>query len=297
MAYQIEQRHQFLTAVQNYLQETYHNPRVEIINLSAPGVTSLHGLYQSYFELEGQKPDLIFLDYSINDQKCPVYRESFESLAVKCLSLPGSPALISFFVKGAEGYTCAPQMSVICRHYGIPFADVGMCLDRDIKEGRLRWQDYSYDDKHPGPFGHGYIGKCLITLLKQLSHADDEPIPYPEKPVFGWDLANLSFWDSSWKYTGSGQGQPLNMTFDFEGHGLYLMYDVGTSSDFGKIHISDLNQDLELFSIDSYRVHEWDRPVQEVQYLSKKPQEYHLNFQILPEDKNKKFHLRHLAFF
>ncbi len=69
MGYLIEEQHQFTTIVKEYFTRTFHNDDISCHNLSAPGMPSLHGLHLAYTELEPYAPDLILIDYAVNDQK------------------------------------------------------------------------------------------------------------------------------------------------------------------------------------------------------------------------------------
>lgn len=263
LGYRIPIQDQFPTLIQQHFQKTYPLSTVHLHNLSSPGLPSVHALYQCYTEVEGYQPDLIVIDYSINDQKNPDSREAYESLLVKALSLPSSPAIISFFVKGKgkAGYTCAPQMSAVNEHYGIAYADIGAELEQDISENRLTWDNYSYDDKHPGPNGHHYIANQLIWLLQAICHTSPHACPMPAAPLFSRGLANLSFLNKPWP------DPPAPVSFTLSCHTLFFAYMVDTIPDMGRMFVEiDGGEPLLL---DSYRVDEWEHPAYKFHHMGK----------------------------
>lgn len=287
LGYLIEKQHQFQDIIRQYFQDKYKNPEITCHNLSMPGMSSLHGLYLSYFELKKYSPDLIVIDYSVNDQKNQACREAFESLLVKCLKLPSEPAVISFFVKRLAGYTCAPQMISACEYYNIPYVNVGTMLDNDIKQGKIRWKDFSYDDCHPGPVGHNYIGKCLIRLLEQTARSTATTECFPEKGFYNNSLSSLTFHVFDWKNSNSIHRSPL--VLDVICSTLFVAYDVDTTPEWGNVCIE--LDGKELRSLSSYRIHEWSHPTQEIIYLSREKSPHHITLQMQPGDESKNFNL------
>lgn len=280
MGYQIEEQHQFTTILTQYFRHTFQNDDISGHNLSAPGMPSLHGLHLAYTELGQYAPDLILIDYAVNDQKNHMFREAYESLLVKCLSLPTHPAVLSFFVRGEKGYTCAPQMAAVCEYYGVPYVNIGTWLDEDIRAGIMRWRDYSYDNCHPGPVGHSYIGRCLTRLLQYVSKLPAAAeTGLPAKGFYNNELAYLHFIPSSWEHTAGHHPEPL--VINASCCTVFIGYFVGITEDFGTACLS-LNGEPYHF-MDSYRVHEWEHPVYEVVSLSKEKKMHHISLDMSPD--------------
>lgn len=304
MGFRIEKQHQFTTAVQQYFQNEFHNEQVSCHNLSAAGLSSLHGLHLAYSELETYSPDFICLDYSVNDQKNMVCREAFEGLLVKCLSLPTVPALISFFVKKEIGYTCAPQMAAVCEYYGIPYVNIGSWLEADIRRGVMRWRDFSYDGCHPGPVGHGYIGGCLLHLLDTVRRTSPDSLyltdsdrllsdtSIPGQGFYKNELAFLHFISPDWENT--SECHPAPFVLDAEFHTLFIGYFVDTTEDYGKAVLS-VDENV-IRCLDAYRVHEWDHPEYEIVYLAGEKKSHHLTLEMREGETDKRFHLLCLGY-
>lgn len=293
LGFRIEKQHQFTTAIQQYFSKEFDNPNITCHNLSVAGLSSLHGLYLSYFELEQYAPDLICIDYSVNDQKNAACREAFESLLVKCLTLPTAPAVISFFVKKEIGYTCAPQMAAVCEYYGIPYVNIGSWLDADVAQGKLRWHNFSYDGCHPGPFGHGYIGKCLLSLLDAVRHTPPgSTSSLPAQAFYKNELASLHFLPSEWENTPFCHPNPLLLTVNCRT--LFLSYLVDTSEEYGKASLSV--DGTVIRCLDAYRVHEWEHPDYEILYLSKDEMPHQICLKMAEGETDKRFHLLCLGY-
>ena len=292
MGYLIEEQHQFTTIVKEYFTRTFHNDDISCHNLSAPGMPSLHGLHLAYTELEPYAPDLILIDYAVNDQKNHMCRDAYEGLLLKCLDLSTKPAVISFFVKTKKGYTCAPQMSAVCEYYGVPYVNIGTWLEEDMQAGIMRWRDYSYDGCHPGPVGHGYIGRGLLRFLENLSQTPSTPAAaLPSKGFYNNELARLRFLPTAWKHTPECHMAPLEL--DVECRTAFIGYFVGITKDYGTACLS-LDGEPYHF-MDSYRVHEWEHPVYEVVSLSKEKKMHRISLDMQKGENEKCFRLICLA--
>lgn len=266
-SFKIPENDQFPVLIKQHFADTFQNDNISLFNLSSPGLPSIHALYQCYHEAPVCNPDLVILDYSINDQKNPASRTAYESLLIKALSLPASPAVMSFFIKGCgeNGYTCAPHMSVTNEHYGVAYANVGAQLDEDIESGLLSWDDYSYDDKHPGPDGHHYLANQLIWFLKKVAAAPSVSCLLPGAPLFGDSLAHLTFLEKPW--IGSGRNFPASVEITLTCHTLFLSYMVDTTPDMGQLSLEI--DGTYAFTLDAYRVDEWDHPAYKVHQIGK----------------------------
>lgn len=290
--YKIPENDQFPVRIQKYLCNTYQNDAILLHNRSVPGLSSMHALYQCYQEAEALSPDLIVLDHSINDQKNPDFRESYESLLTKALLLPSKPAILSFFVKSETNYSCAPQMSAANEHYGIAYVDIGEELDECIANGKIRWSDYSYDDKHPGPVGHHFIADRIITLLQMLDDSENTPCILPEDAFFRRDLAYLSFAGKEWADASGNFPKQIELTLTCRT--LFLSYMVDIVPEMGCLSVEIDGKNA--FSLDSYRVHEWQHPEYKIFHIGPQKETHRI---VLSTEAggHKIFHLLALCYF
>lgn len=274
LGFKIPKEDQFPVRIKQYFTNTFQNDRINLFNLSEPGLPSIHALYQCYHEVSACNPDLIVLDYSINDQKNPDFRTAYESLLVKALSLPSHPAVMSFFVKGRgeDGYTCAPHMSITNEHYGVAYVNIGAQLDEDIRTGLLSWTDYSYDDKHPGPKGHHYIAEKLIDCLQAMEAASPISLPLPKTPLFGNNLAHLTFLEKPW--ISSSRSFPSSVEITLTCRTLFISYMVDITPDMGQLSLEI--DGVYAFTLDAYRINEWDHPAYKVHPISAKKEAHRI---------------------
>ena len=123
----------------------------EFINASVSGTFSANALFVMD-ELLQKKPDLVFLDYSVNDPGQYYFQEAFEGLVHHFLE-NGTYVCVLLFCN-QNGNCTRGAMTRIAHYYHIPLLDIGSVVMENIRENRFLWQDYASDYVHPRIEGH-----------------------------------------------------------------------------------------------------------------------------------------------
>ena len=165
---------------------------LSFINASISGTGSEIGIVRAQKDVINHNPDIIFIEFAANNGSNDFYKQSYESLIRKCLSLPSNPAVVLLF--SATYYTGSTEqyMSAIGEYYGLPMfsLDKGfkeVCTIRD-EHGNLTREDpiyaaYSDDSTHPNNDGHKLYAKCLCYFLKELAKkTTDDPVEEKVNP-------------------------------------------------------------------------------------------------------------------
>lgn len=165
--------------------------RFEWINLGASGTASLYGLVTAARTFSAQPPDVICLEYAVNEAKSRTGMEQFEGLVRFALALPNQPAVVLVLLRTKTNYSCADVMLEIARHYRLPVVHLADPLSERLAAGALRWSDYSPDDAHPNRDGHGLIADCLQRLFARAQAMP--PFALPQSPRYGagWEALRL----------------------------------------------------------------------------------------------------------
>ncbi len=94
--------------------------RFYLYDYSIAGTGSDYGLVCVRRELSLCRPQLVVVEYGINDAKTPESIGCFESLIRMLLQLPEKPAVCLLLVGMEDGYCCRAHMTRIAAHYGLP---------------------------------------------------------------------------------------------------------------------------------------------------------------------------------
>lgn len=156
---------------------------ISILRYGQSGTLSANGLFKVQ-SLIAEKPDLVFLDYAMND---PGDRYLWETTEGICYQLceAGIGVVILLFCN-EQGHCTRGAMERTGAHYHLPVYDIGEKIVMQIQEGKLTWQEYGQDYVHPTEYGHELIANYLLRLFLPADDAEGiaEAAKLPEEPAF-----------------------------------------------------------------------------------------------------------------
>lgn len=165
--------------ITDYLREKYSGSTFEKHNLSTESANSFIGLSITDKVREEVSPDIVFIEYAVNNECGHEYIVSYESLVRRMLSLPSEPAVVLVFLISRSLYTSQGYMKRIGNHYGLISVSVADSMKNMLDNG-FSWSVYSDDMIHPNPWGHRFIADCLINSFEQvLSREEDSEYSVP----------------------------------------------------------------------------------------------------------------------
>ncbi len=243
----------------NYLKTTFAKGSFKEVNAGLSGTSSVVGLVRSEKEIVSQNPDIVFLEFSVNDHEDIMYKKCFESCIKKFLDLPNEPAVIVLITRAKGGFSSQSQMYPIGKNFDIPVISMDDALSKAFSSGFLGTGDYYTDEYHPHQKGGQLIADCLGYYFRQAMKSENRSESYtlPSKAVYGMEYADCvnvnpkelnSFNAGSWT-SGSGYGSSsalnysynLNggspMTFKTKGKGLIIVFKAN-SSGMGSINVT-----------------------------------------------------------
>ncbi len=155
-----------------------------IVNASMSGTLSGNALF-SMNEVLKDKPDLVFLDYSVNDPGYAYLAETFEAVVYRFLKA-GIQVVILLFCNHHGKCTKGP-MKRIAKYYGVPVVDIGGWIMDQIKAEEFTWDDFALDYVHPNVDGHVMIADALFDFFSfaEKEEPREEKKEIPEEPCFG----------------------------------------------------------------------------------------------------------------
>lgn len=134
-------------------------------------------------ECEGEGPDLVVIEFAVNDEGDETKGQCYDSLVKKVYDGPGKPAVILEFAVFANDWNLQDRLKPVGYAYGIPMASAFDSVVDQFKlkygEGRvISKSQFFYDMFHPTNAGHTIMADGIINLIKKADEADaDEEIP------------------------------------------------------------------------------------------------------------------------
>ncbi len=266
-----------------YIKNTFAKGSFKEVNAGLSGTSSVVGLVRSEKDICSQNPDIIVLEFSVNDHEDIMYKKSFESVIKKFLSLPNEPAVIVLITTSKGGYSSQQQMESIGKNFDVPVISMHNALTKAFNSGFLKKDDYFQDEYHPHAKGGQLMADVMAYYVRQAMKTENRSDSYelPSKSVYGSeyytcinadpssDLQNFnsgSFTRGSgysslpYGYTSSG-GSP--MTFKAKGKGLIIVFKAN-SSNMGSINVTVNGKTTKINGVKQYT---WGGPDAELGYF------------------------------
>lgn len=167
----------------DYFRETYATTgMVNYVNAGLSGTPSLLGLIRSDRDIFAAEPDLVFIEFAVNDAQDGLNKAAFESLVRKALLQEQEPAVVLLFSMTESGYTCQNNMQLIGMNYELPMISVPNALNPELEAGRMVWKDWADDEAHPNAGGQKLYSEFIIHYWNKVdAEESSEPYVLPEK--------------------------------------------------------------------------------------------------------------------
>ena len=145
------------------------------------GMGSMEGNLLADEQILSQKPELVIVEFAINETTLRPSVIAFESLLRKLLGQPEPPVVCLLLIRSMNDYSCESFMLPLAEHYGLPCVRLRKGLNPALERGDLAWEDYGDPESHPNADGHRLLAECLLHLIDTAKALPDEPRrPLPE---------------------------------------------------------------------------------------------------------------------
>ena len=153
-----------------------------------------------------KQPDLVVIEFAVNDEGDETQGVCYESLVRKALSLPWKPAVVLLFAVFSNDWNLQDRLSPVGRNYDLPMVSVLDAVSPQFplmpSEGRvISKNQYFYDVYHPSNLGHQIMANCLSNLMDEVAGQasgdfSGKEISLSEKgPVIGADFEKIELLD------------------------------------------------------------------------------------------------------
>ena len=155
--------------------------KVHLVKAGVGGTPSEFGLvrYEHDVLKDGKvEPDVVFIEFSVNDAGDETEGVCFESLVAKAYNQPNMPAVLLVFAVFMNDWNLQDRLAPIGTHYALPMVSVKDAVSPQFPDAEHRViskRQYFYDCYHPTNDGHRVMADCIDHLLEQsLAHVDEE---------------------------------------------------------------------------------------------------------------------------
>lgn len=180
--------------------EMFPDTKINYVNAGLSGTPSILGVVRAERDLFGEKnPDIVFIEFAVNDGGEQMNKNCYESLVKKSLGKENDPAVVLLFTVLKNRYSCQPWMKTIGDHYKLPMISVGNVINPMFDAGYMEWEKYSDDESHPNVWGHELVKDFIVNYFEQVKAIAEETaeaptIPaLPDSALYSDDYADMEF--------------------------------------------------------------------------------------------------------
>lgn len=160
----------YVYRLEEYLKKGYKN--IVIKNLGVGGTGSQFGIFRLKRDLAGFTPDVVFIEFSVNDRilnssDISIY---FEGLIRECAKITSKIIVLGFPTGMAD--SCTSIHKKFAYFYDIPFIDVQDEVFKRIGKKEITWTQISIDNLHPNDKGHELYFDIIRDRLKNINLED-----------------------------------------------------------------------------------------------------------------------------
>lgn len=149
------------------------------------------------------KPDLVVVEFAVNDEGDETKGESYDSLVNKIWLSEQQPAVVLLFSVFSDDYNLQDRLGKVGEAYNLPMVSVKDCVVEQFYkrtgQGRVFSKaQFFYDVYHPSNLGHTVMADCLVQLFRTvdgLPGDDTEPDLTQIAAPYGREFAGIKLLD------------------------------------------------------------------------------------------------------
>lgn len=155
--------------VYNWWKTQFPQCKVSYINTGIGATDSHFGVARVKGDLLDEKPDVVFIEYSVNDKANIYYSQTYEGLIRKTLKSSCKPAVILVnSVRYDNGTNAQEVHNLIGEYYELPIISMKDSIYSEIQQGNIKAQDITPDNIHPNDKGHKLMANIIVGYLNRL---------------------------------------------------------------------------------------------------------------------------------
>lgn len=183
-------------------QKQFPETEFTYINAGIGATDSEYGVARVEEHVLGYEPDLVFIEFSVNDTNTDHYKETYESLVRKVYFSKKKPAVILLHnVYYESGISAQEKHFEVARHYDLPSLSAKESIYRALQEGKMPLCEIAEDGLHPTDKGHGYVAELICSYLENVmgEKEDEEYVGIPQ-PITGSSYEKSLICGTDYKY-------------------------------------------------------------------------------------------------
>ena len=210
-------RYNYPSLVAQWFARTFPKAKVSLVNAGVGATGTHYGCLRVKHDVLSHHPNLVIVEFAVNDGAQKSYSETYEGLIRHILSAPDHPAVIELFlIFGHNGVTEEVPEEKIGYHYDLPMISYRNAVWPLLKAKKLAWSAIQVPKNqpgymHPNDRGHALIAYFVTHFLHQclnkLTKYSTDGFPGPQranlpsiqplpKPLYTSIYAHARYWSA-----------------------------------------------------------------------------------------------------
>ncbi len=158
-----------------WLRKLFPNTEFDYVNAGIGATNSRFGAARVQEDLLRRLPDLVMVEFSVNDHSTPHDRETYEGLVRQIYGSSSHPAMVLLHsVYYDTGKSAVYYHAQIARHYDLPSLSMQNSIYPAVAAGRLSAEKITADFLHPNDLGHELMASVITNFLEKVIHDKSE---------------------------------------------------------------------------------------------------------------------------
>ena len=165
-------------------QENFPKSKFAYVNGGIGGTDSLFGVSRAVTDVLMYQPDVVVVDFSVNDKADEFYQETYEGVIRKVLTWKSKPAVILLNnVYYDTGENAQDYHNAIGDWYQVPHVSIKNTLYQKMKSGMYTREELTPDGLHPNDKGHELVAAEILAFLNQVNADKNDREPEISLPA------------------------------------------------------------------------------------------------------------------
>lgn len=257
----LQPEERYVNRTYNYFKEKFgkgDGENVQFFNAGFRGTGSKLGALRLEDDVLSHQPDIVFVEYAVNDGGDPSDKDGFESIIRTCLEYETQPAVILLFARMDNGGSSQDWKKEIGEYYDVSMISYADGITYLMDNGAMTWAEFSDDYTHPNAHGGEVIAEFINYFYDEADRlpASESDIVIPELMFDGYYVNahlltknNYELTDEtkgSWKKGSTGDHFPNGWTksfseenepivFEFTGKDAYVIHPQAGNQTYGTL--------------------------------------------------------------
>lgn len=144
-------------------------------------------------------PDIIFIEFAVNDGDDPTFGECYESMIRQALNAPNEPVVVLLFAVFESEFNLQDRLMPLGKHYDLPMISIKNAVIPQIHAGNITNREFfARDGYHPMDYGHQIMSDCITYYFDRVAEAEtDASYTMPQDTVIGNSFENMTMIDTT----------------------------------------------------------------------------------------------------